>query len=73
MKDEWNVINLDHLETLTETFFTNTTDEIDENCTFSEPIGKKGKKKNFNNNDLSKYWNQRYSYFSLFDQGIMIF
>ena len=43
MIEEWNVVDLDHLETITETFFTNMSDDIDESCTFSEPLGKKRK------------------------------
>jgi hypothetical protein len=70
MIEEWKVVDLDHLETIAETFFTEMSDDIDENCTFSEPLGKKKKNQLYlKNDDLSKYWHQRYSYFSLFDRG----
>lgn len=50
-------------------------EEIDSSCTFTEPMTKhqkRARKKNAKQDDLSKYWHQRYSYFKKMDHGMKI-
>lgn len=73
---KWKVVPLDKLENVTEWFCVSALlEEVDEVCTFSEPMTtkqKKRRKSGSDKGDLSNYWHQRYSYFSKIDDGCLI-